>query len=61
MRFEEVGEEEGAEEVDSVDSWKAVGSKVLARLGGADAGVVKEVGNREVKRRPRSSKGVDGG
>ena len=30
MRFEEVGKEEGAEEVGSVDSWEAIGSKVLA-------------------------------
>ena len=31
MRFEEVGEEEGAEEVDDVDGWEAVGSEVLPR------------------------------
>ena len=31
IRFEEVGKEKGAEEVDSVNSGEAVGSKVLAR------------------------------
>ena len=30
MRFEEVSEEEGAEEVGSVDGWEAAGSKFLA-------------------------------
>lgn len=59
MRFEEVGEEEEAQEVDGVDGWKAVGSKLLARQRGADAGVVKKMGDGEVKRRPRSSEGVD--
>lgn len=61
MTFEEVGEEERAEEVDSVDGRKAVGSKLLARQGGADACIVKEVGDGEVKRRPRSSESLDGG
>ena len=61
MRFEEVGEEEGAEEVDRVDGWEAVGSEVSARLGGPDAGVVKEVGDWEVKGRPGAGEGVDGG
>ena len=61
MRLEEVGKEEGAEEVDSVDSWEAVGSEILARQGGADAGVVKEVGDGEVKVRPGASEDVDGG
>ena len=62
MRLEEVGQEEGAEEVDDVDGWQAVGSEVLTRRGGADAGVVKEMGDGEVKgRRPGVDGGVDGG
>ena len=61
MRFEEVGEEKGAEEIDSVDSWEAVGSKFLTRQGGADAGVMKEVGDGEMKGRPGTSEGADRG
>ena len=62
VRFEEVGQEKGAEEIDSVESWEAVDGEFLTRQRGADAGVVKKIADGEMKgRRPGTSEGADGG
>lgn len=61
MGFEEVGEEKRAEDMDGVDGWEAVGGEFLTGQGEADAGVMKKVGDGEMKGRPGTSECADGG